>query len=44
MTQCISLAGCGKVPMAVIPNEVRNLSGFENQKKEKFLGTQSASE
>jgi len=30
--------------MFVIPNEVRNLSGFECQKKERFLGTQRASE
>jgi predicted polyphosphate/ATP-dependent NAD kinase len=33
-----------KVPLIVIPNGVRNLSGFENQKKERFLGTQRASE
>jgi hypothetical protein len=30
--------------LSVIPNEVRNLSGFENQEKEGFLGTLRASE
>jgi len=33
-----------KVPLIVIPNEVRNLSAFESQGKERFLGTQRASE
>jgi len=28
----------------VIPNEVRNLSGFYSQQNERFLGTQRASE
>jgi hypothetical protein len=30
--------------LLVIPNEVRNLSGVETQKKERFLGTQRAEE
>jgi hypothetical protein len=30
--------------MIVIPNEVRNLSGSKSKKKERFLGTQRASE
>jgi len=30
--------------LIVIPNEVRNLSGFEFQGKERFLGAQRASE
>jgi hypothetical protein len=33
-----------KAPLIVIPNEVRNLSGFESSGKERFLGTQRASE
>jgi hypothetical protein len=33
-----------KVPLIVIPNEVRNPSGFESQGKERFLGTQRAPE
>ena len=33
-----------KAILIVIPNEVRNLSGFECEKKEGFLGTQRASE
>jgi hypothetical protein len=35
---------CGIALSFVIPNEVRNLSGVELQKKERFLGTQRASE
>src|ERR1700675_18499 len=34
---------CGKSAMSVIPNEVRNLSGFESKEREGFLGTQRAS-
>jgi len=34
----------GKSLFAVIPNEVRNLSGFECKEEEGFLGTQRASE
>jgi hypothetical protein len=33
-----------KVPLIVIPNQVRNLSGFDSKEKEGFLGTQRASE
>jgi hypothetical protein len=33
-----------KVHLIVIPNEVRNLSGIECKDKERFLGTQRASE
>ena len=32
-----------KAVLIVIPNEVRNLSGFECEKKEGFPGTQHAS-
>ncbi len=42
--QASSLASRGKSALSVIPNEVRNLSGFESQGKERFLGTQRASE
>jgi hypothetical protein len=35
---------CEKSLFAVIPNEVRNLSGFECKEKKGFLGTQRASE
>ena len=30
------MMGCGNFCLCVIPNEVRNLSGFETQKKEGF--------
>jgi hypothetical protein len=33
-----------KASYFVIPNEVRNLSGFQSEQKERFLGTQRASE
>jgi hypothetical protein len=33
-----------KASYFVIPNEVRNLSGFQSQQNERFLGTQRASE
>jgi hypothetical protein len=36
--------GAEKASYFVIPNEVRNLSGFKSQQKERFLGTQRASE
>ena len=35
---------CEKSIFAVIPNEVRNLPGFECKEEEGFLGTQRASE
>jgi hypothetical protein len=34
---------CGKLIYFVIPNEVRNLSWFWRQQKERFLGAQRAS-
>ena len=42
--QASSPASCAKSALSVIPNEVRNLSGFKSQEKERFLGTQRASE
>jgi hypothetical protein len=33
-----------KVIYFVIPSEARNLSGFQSQQNERFLGTQRASE
>jgi hypothetical protein len=33
-----------KSALSVIPNEVRNISGFDCQEKERFLGAQRASE
>jgi hypothetical protein len=40
----VALEAAEKVSYFVIPNEVRNLSGFYSQQKERFLGTQRASE
>jgi hypothetical protein len=37
------LTVCGKSAFTVIPNKVRNLSGFDCLEKEGFLGTQRAS-
>jgi hypothetical protein len=42
--EVLVLQAAEKVPLIVIPNEVRNLSGFECPGKEGFLGTQRASE
>jgi hypothetical protein len=44
MHDAIQENGVPEDAVAVIPNEVRNLSGCECKRKEEFLGTQRASE